>query len=763
MNSYIHKQRVLPIEPLSHSIQTTSNNNPSHTKIPTETIAALSKLSESQPIIEDISKQVRDILHEFKKSDLNNSVSEKIKTLEDSLIEKNSLNINTPYIWNPRNEVLRLYQNIFNEPLQTFNRLELTEQQQIHRNYQELAVRLLGAEDKNNKESIAQENKGLLQSFTTINEQRFFQDIIDNKLNEVSIIVTLNGIANQKSAELPPVNEEMRKIQSILSEVNPNKAFSLDQNKYIVGFLEKIERPLIEFSKISSENQAGESSPEVLFKLTVIKNIENTLKNRLKKELSTVRFHTDIKNTYKGSLGIVDGLNAGKELDADIGKIASKLMKFGFEDLASELIERRIRQGSLDETAVKLLKNFNLHNQDLANPDRQDKRLFKNPGASEEFYQLISAIFSEDIKSSKYLNREAIKTLDHRIDLANTLLATTQITLSPQPAPAPNIRNTIANNLYQIFDKIEIDLKQSKTILDILKEQKFINNDKYYNELFLEKLNSILSRKDSEDKLLQLQLNEDHTLEFLKNLKKEDPESQDFTALKRFIQGYLSNVQTLEGLTATTRASSILDIPLNHRIVNELIEEHLLAIKEAQFSKEPKINNLYTNLVESLNTIIKSKPKESEPEIEKLTDISTGKPINSAISIESITPEQIYESNNGKKTTVKELIKNGLKSKLTKQADQGNLSSLEDLNANQKIALKLVVDIFKEISSASEFQKELSDIIELTMDKKIPAVLRKALFSNAFEATLNNQHLRERDQIEEISKNNQHILSIIRD
>jgi hypothetical protein len=555
----------------------------------------------------------------------------------------------------------------------------------------------------------------------------------------------------------------MRKIQSILSEVNPNKAFSLDQNKYIVGFLEKIERPLIEFSKISSENQAGESSPEVLFKLTVIKNIENTLKNRLKKELSTVRFHTDIKNTYKGSLGIVDGLNAGKELDADIGKIASKLMKFGFEDLASELIERRIRQGSLDETAVKLLKNFNLHNQDLANPDRQDKRLFKNPGASEEFYQLISAIFSEDIKSSKYLNREAIKTLDHRIDLANTLLATTQITLSPQPAPAPNIRNTIANNLYQIFDKIEIDLKQSKTILDILKEQKFINNDKYYNELFLEKLNSILSRKDSEDKLLQLQLNEDHTLEFLKNLKKEDPESQDFTALKRFIQGYLSNVQTLEGLTATTRASSILDIPLNHRIVNELIEEHLLAIKEAQFSKEPKINNLYTNLVESLNTIIKSKPKESEPEIEKLTDISTGKPINSAIRIESITPEQIYESNNGKKTTVKELIKNGLKSKLTKQADQGNLSSLEDLNANQKIALKLVVDIFKEISSASEFQKELSDIIELTMDKKIPAVLRKALFSNAFEATLNNQHLRERDQIEEISKNNQHILSIIRD
>jgi hypothetical protein len=475
---------------------------------------------------------------------------------------------------------------------------------------------------------------------------------------------------------------KIREIMDIIEVKNPHKPFSLEQNSFIVQFLTALEKPLKEIKKSLTDDE----HQNIAFS-----RIEEKIRERLKEELKTIRDSHSIFNTYKGSLAVEDGMEKNLRLEEDFKIIFSKLLNFGFEDLATRAAFKKIEENGFNPESVEILKILKTHINDFHEQKqgrRADLRIFKNPFADLDYQKFLEAIFTRKIKASSFLESQSkiasqdetpdlkrpqsLKNLDNYLNFSEGLLKSKLGKISPNELFEVKLKHKILQNLDEISYKADLDISNFKKLINIIDENKKLSLTELpsIEEYTEDKLKNIFSKRDGEDKLTKLNLEGEQFATLIGESRSTELKNE----AKVFLLRSLKSVQSVSNFIGIISTLGHLDIRLydEHRQqISEFISE-----KIKDFNERKDFNNSsYENFILGMQRIY-----DPDFSLDKLSDSLL--------------------KNNTKAATEKrnsDLYKEFQKKDLLKKLSSPN----EDIKNN---AIEEIKQYFKESQSADEFQ-----------------------------------------------------------
>lgn len=522
---------------------------------------------------------------------------------------------------------------------------------------------------------------------------------------------------------------KIREIMDIIEVKNPHKPLSLEQNSFIVQFLNALEKPLKEIK----ESLTDDEHQNIAFS-----RIEEKIRERLKEELKTVRDSHSIFNTYKGSLGIADGMEKDLRLEEDFSTIFSKLLNFGFEDLATRAAFKKIEKNGFNPESVEILKRLKTHTDDFHEQKqgkRADLRIFKNPFADLDYQNFLEAIFAREIKASSFLESQSLKNLDNYLNSSEGLLKSKLGEISPNELFEVRLKHKILQNLDEINYKTDLDINNFKKLINIIDENRALSLTKLpsIEEYTEDKLKNIFSKRDGEDKLTKLNLEGTQFASLILESRSTELKNE----AKVFLLRSLQSVQSVANFIGIISTLGHLDIRLydEHRQqIKEFISEKIKDFNERKGSSDSSRKESYENFILGMRKIY-----DPNFELEKLNNshlnndvLSTPETSNSKINMKRNS--SIYE-----KFQEKDLLK-----KLS--------SPNEDIKND---ALKEIKQYFKESQSSDEFQinSRLLDGILSSHRGELSKSLRQECIAAAFNGYIENRQGDEEIKSLEMQKN----------
>jgi hypothetical protein len=518
---------------------------------------------------------------------------------------------------------------------------------------------------------------------------------------------------------------KLKGIMDIIEVKNPYKPFSLEQNSFIVQFLTALEKPLKEIK----QSLANDEHQNIAFS-----RIEEKIRGRLTEELKTIRDSHSIFNTYKGSLAVEDGMEKNLRLEEDFKIIFSKLLNFGFEDLATRAAFKKIEENGFNPESVEILKILKTHINDFHEQKqgrRADLRIFKNPFADLDYQNFLEAIFAREIKASSFLESQSkiasqdetpdlkrpqsLKNLDNYLNFSEGLLKSKLGEISPNELFEVKLKHKILQNLDEINYKADLDISNFKKLINIIDENRALSLTRLpsIEEYRDDKLKNIFSKRDGENKLTKLNLEGEQ----FATLIRESTSTELKNEAEAFLLRSLKSVQSMPNFIGivSTLGNLKVGLEMEHRQqISEFISE-----KIKDFNERKDFNSSsYENFILGMQRIY-----DPEFSLKKLTDsldngIRTIPENNSKINI---------KRNQNILTEFKE-------KDLLKKLSSPN----EDIKNN---ALKEIKQYFKESQSADEFQRNshvLPGILNFNR-KELSKELRQKCIAAAFDGYMENR------------------------
>jgi hypothetical protein len=522
---------------------------------------------------------------------------------------------------------------------------------------------------------------------------------------------------------------KVKGIMDIIEIKNPNKPFSLEQNAFIVKFLCALEKPLKEIKLLLNDD----NHQDIAFS-----RIEEKIRKRLEEELKTIRDSHSIFNTYKGSLAIADGMENDLRLKEDFKSIFSKLLSFGFEDLATNSAFRKIQENGFNHESIEILKKLKSHINDFHEQKqgtRSDQRIFKNPFADLNYQNFLEAIFTREIKASNFLKSQPLENLNTYLNFSEELLKSKPAEISPNELFEVKLKHKILQNLDEINYKADLDINNFKKLINIIDENRGLSLTKLpsIEEYIENKLNIIFSKPDGEDKLTKLNLTSEQFATLI--LESRSIESQN--KAKNLLLRSLKNVQSTHNFIGTISTLGNLKVRLgveHKQQILEFITEKTKDFNELKNSQDPSHKKLYENFILGMKGIYG--PHFS---LEKLNSSHLNNDVQNIP--ETSTPRINIKRNQDIFTEFQE-------KDLLKRLSSPN----EDIKNN---AFQEIKQYFKESQSADEFQRN-SNLLRGILDsnrKDLSKVLRQKCIEAAFNGYMENRRGDEEIKLLEMQKN----------
>jgi hypothetical protein len=496
---------------------------------------------------------------------------------------------------------------------------------------------------------------------------------------------------------------KIREIMDIIEVKNPHKPFSLEQNSFIVQFLTALEKPLKEIKQSLTDDE----HQNIAFS-----RIEEKIRERLKEELKTIRDSHSIFNTYKGSLAVEDGMEKNLRLEEDFKIIFSKLLNFGFEDLATRAAFKKIEENGFNPESVEILTILKTHINDFHEQKqgkRADLRIFKNPFADLDYQRFLEAIFTREIKASSFLESQSLKNLDNYLNFSEGLLKSKLGEISPDKSFEVKLKHKILQNLDEISYKADLDISNFKKLINIIDENKKLSLTELpsIEEYTEDKLKNIFSKRDGEDKLTKLNLEGTQFASLI--LESRSTELKNEAEI--FLLRSLKSVQSMPNFIGIISTLGHLEVGLEMEHRQQIIE--FISEKIKDFNERKDFNSSsYENFILGMRKIY-----DPNFELENLN----GSHLNNHT-------KTVPEKRNS--CVVEEFKEKDLLKKLS--------SPNEDIRNN---ALKEIKQYFKESQSADEFQRN-SHLLRGILDfnrKELSKELRQKCIAAAFDGYMENR------------------------
>jgi hypothetical protein len=524
----------------------------------------------------------------------------------------------------------------------------------------------------------------------------------------LSLPDNLNLQPNIYTLKLPQnFNLKLKEIVDIIETKNPYKPFSLEQNSFIVQFLTALEQPLQEIKQSLTDDK----HQNIAFS-----RIEEKIRMRLKEELKTVRNSHSVFNTYKSSLGIADGMEKDLRLEEDFKTIFSKLLNFGFEDLATRVAFKKIEENGFNDESVEILKGLKFHTNDFRTKKQEkkaDTRIFNNPFADLNYQSFLEDIFHRNIKASNFLKPQSLENLDNYLNFSQELLKSKPTEISPNKPFEVKLKHKILQNLDEISYKADLDISNFKKLINIIDENRKLSLTELpsIEEYTEDKLKNIFSKRDGEDKLNKLNL---EGTQFA-TLIRESTSTELKDEAKNLLLRSLKSVQSMNNFIGIINTLGYLQIRLydEHRQqINEFISEKIKDFNELKGSKDSSRKESYENFILGMRKIY-----DRNFELEKLNGSHLN---NHTTTVPEKRNSYIFEE-----FKEKDLLK-----KLS--------SPNEDIKNN---ALKEIKQYFKGSQSANEFQQN-SHLLRGILDsnrRELSKELRQKCIEAAFDGYMENR------------------------
>jgi hypothetical protein len=540
----------------------------------------------------------------------------------------------------------------------------------------------------------------------------------------LSLTDNLNLQPNTYTLKLPHnFDLKLKEITDIIEVKNPSKPFSLEQNSFIVQFLTALEQPLKEIKQSLTDDE----HQNIAFS-----RIEEKIRERLKEELKTVRNSHSVFNTYKSSLGIADGMEKNLRLEEDFKTIFSKLLSFGFEDLATRVAFKKIEENGFNDESVEILKGLKSHINDFHEQKqgkRADTRIFNNPFADLNYQSFLEDTFHRDIKASNFLKPQSLENLDNYLNFSQKLLKSKPTEISPNELFEVKLKHKILQNLDEISYKADLDISNFKKLINIIDENRKLSLTELpsIEEYTEDKLKNIFSKRDGEDKLNKLNL---EGTQFA-TLIRESTSTELKNEAKAFLLRSLKSVQSMPNFIGIVSTLAHLNIRLHdeHRQqINEFISEKIKDFNELKGSKDSSRKESYENFILGMREIY-----DQNFELEKLNGSHLN---NHTTTVPEKRNSCIFEE-----FKEKDLLK-----KLT-LPDKG----LDTINS----AIEEIKEYFKECSSAEDFQGNITKLNAFLNGNmlKLTKTLRQECIAAAFNGYMENRQGDEEIKSLEMQKN----------
>jgi hypothetical protein len=566
----------------------------------------------------------------------------------------------------------------------------------------------------------------------SISEKRFneevkaisgeFQGEYSKKVSNDSLIA---GRERSRSLSLPHnFDLKIKEIMDIIETKNPYKPFSLEQNSFIVQFLTALEKPLKEIKQSLADDDEHKN--------IAFSRIEEKIRGRLQEELKTIRDSHSIFNTYKGSLAIADGMEKDLRLKEDFTTIFSQLLSFGFEDLATSVAFKKIEDNGFNHESVVILTKLQNHTKDFHEQKqgtRVDQRIFNNPFADLDYQNFLEAIFHREIKASNFLESqsrnisheatsslresESLKNLDNYLNFSQKLLKSKPTEISPNELFEVKLKHKILQSLDAISYKADLDISNFKKLINIIDENRELSLTKLpsIEEYTEDKLTNIFSKRDGEDKLNKLNLEDTKFATLIQESRSTELKNE----AKFFLLRSLKSVQSMPNFIGIISTLGHLNIRLydEHRQqINEFISEKIKDFNELKGSSDSSRKESYENFILGMREVYD--PKFS---LDKLSDSSLK---NNTKAITEKRSQSIYEEFQGKD--------------LLKRLNSPN----EDIKND---ALQGIKQYFKESQSADDFQGNYRLLRGILSSHRgeLSKELRKECIAAAFDGYMENR------------------------